>query len=115
MASSDCIDRLVNTIAYEFRDRSLLVRALTAPGAEGDKEGTEEEQVRYQGNRLLAQVGKSLLQLIVETTALSEGGSKRGMLEKCKLSAIFTPSRRYKEGIRASYCRPEPHKKSESA
>ncbi|KAF4632573.1 hypothetical protein G7Y89_g5549 [Cudoniella acicularis] len=78
MASSKYIEWLENIIAYCFRDRSLLETALTAPGAEGDKEGTEEEKVRYQGNRLLAQVGRSLLQLVIETRALSEGNFRRG-------------------------------------
>jgi hypothetical protein len=78
MAISGYIEWLENILAYDFRNRSLVEKALTAPGAEGDKEGTMEEQVKYEGNRLLAEMGKSLLPFVIRRRAFSEKECGRG-------------------------------------
>ena len=61
---------------YMFTDILLLKKALTAPGAEGDKEGSQDEQDKYEGNRKLAQIGKPLYQLVVRERVLVEGASR---------------------------------------
>lgn len=60
-----------------FTDLSMLEKALTAPGAEGDKEGDRNEQIKYEGNRILAQIGNPLLQLAVKSLVLE--GVPRGI------------------------------------
>ena len=60
-------------INYVFTDILLLKKALTAPGAEGDKEGSQDEQDKYEGNRKLASIGKPLYELIVREKILVEG------------------------------------------
>jgi hypothetical protein len=69
---------LESVIDYDFTNHSSLETALTAPGAEGDKEGTEEEKVKYEGSRTLAQLGRTLLQLVIDRRALSEEILGRG-------------------------------------
>ncbi|PQE33780.1 Ribonuclease III protein [Rutstroemia sp. NJR-2017a WRK4] len=65
MASLEYITRLEGIIDYRFSNRSLIHKALIAPGAEGNKRGNEEERHQYEGNRMLAKVGESLIQLVV--------------------------------------------------
>ena len=60
-----------------FSDLSILEKALTAPGAEGDKEGDLDERIKYEGNRILAQIGIPLLQLAVKRLVLE--GVSRGI------------------------------------
>jgi hypothetical protein len=55
--------QLQRFLKYEFTDTSQLEKALTAPGAEGDKDGNLEEKDPYEGNRKLAQIGNPLHQL----------------------------------------------------
>ena len=73
------MQQLESNIDYSFTNRFLLELALTAPGAEGNKEGTDNEKVKYEGNRLLARLGKSLLPLFIERRALSERAYGKGM------------------------------------
>ncbi|KAM3067005.1 hypothetical protein ACMFMG_011787 [Clarireedia jacksonii] len=79
MASSEYITRLESIIDYTFRDRFLIYKALTAPGAEGDKRGDKEERNKYDGNRKLAKVGEGIIQLVVRKRQLfeEEHSSKR--------------------------------------
>lgn len=60
-----------------FSDLSVLEKALTAPGAEGDKGGNPDERVKYEGNRILAQIGTPLHQLAVKRLVLN--GVPRGI------------------------------------
>lgn len=60
-------------IGYTFRDISLLQKALTAPGADGNKEGTDEERVRYKGNRELSQMGFVFRDLAVHNLKFTKG------------------------------------------
>lgn len=57
-------------LRHPFSDLSILDKALTAPGAEGDKEGDPDERIKYDGNRKLAQIGNPLLQLAVKRLVL---------------------------------------------
>jgi dsRNA-specific ribonuclease len=63
--------------SYRFRNPSLLEKALTAPGAEGNKTGTKEEKDKYEGNRKLAQIGDSLIPLVVRKKVLYEEDASR--------------------------------------
>ncbi|CZS94326.1 hypothetical protein WAI453_013086 [Rhynchosporium graminicola] len=60
----DSISFLEEVLNYHFIAKSVLNEALTAPGAEGDKEGTAEEKAKYEGNRLLARFSKCVLPLL---------------------------------------------------
>jgi hypothetical protein len=42
--------------------------------------GSEDEEMRYGGNRILAQPGDSLIQLVVRYQVLFVGQASRGML-----------------------------------
>ncbi|PMD36876.1 hypothetical protein L207DRAFT_586565 [Hyaloscypha variabilis F] len=77
MASSAYFQWLEAVIGYRFEESSLLEKALTAPGAEGDK-GTAEDRARYQGNRLLARLGKRLLLYLDVKRAFWEGTLGQG-------------------------------------
>ncbi|KAM0172089.1 hypothetical protein ACHAPC_010871 [Botrytis cinerea] len=102
MADLDCISRLEKNINYQFTNRLLLHKALTAPGAEGSKEGNEEERQQYEGNRKLAKKGENLIQSVLkmkealgeeegqgdEIEALKFGMIKRNHAEKAKAFAI---------------------------
>ncbi len=81
MANEGYIIRLQDQIGYRFNDITLLERALTAPGVEGEKEGLKEERSKYEGNRKLAQLGDSILHLIVLQRALFEEDSERSTLK----------------------------------
>ncbi|KAK6591817.1 hypothetical protein H4I96_12094 [Botrytis cinerea] len=101
MADLDCISRLERNINYQFTNRLLLHKALTAPGAEGSKEGNEEERQQYEGNRKLAKKGENLIQSVLkmkealgeeegqdEIEALKFGMIKRNHAEKAKAFEI---------------------------
>jgi hypothetical protein len=66
-----------------------LEKALTAPGAEGDKKGNKEERDKYEGNRKLAQMGDSLIPLVVRKKALyeEEASRSRSQARYCRPSA----------------------------
>ena len=66
MADLDYILQLESIVNYKFANRLLIYRALTAPGAEGSKEGNEEERQQYEGNRKLAKVGENLIQSVLK-------------------------------------------------
>jgi dsRNA-specific ribonuclease len=70
MVNEKFLIQLQDKIGYRFKDATLLDLALTAPGVEGKKEGNKEEQDLYNGNRKLAQLGDSLLPLVVRKKAL---------------------------------------------
>lgn len=70
MADIFFLEDLQSKLEYEFQDVERLKKALTAPGAEGEKEGDEDERYRYAGNRGLANVGFSLYELCVKENAL---------------------------------------------
>lgn len=57
-------------LGLPFSDLSMLKKALTARGAEGDKEGDRNERIKYEGNRILAQIGNPLLQLAAKSLVL---------------------------------------------
>lgn len=68
---------LQGSFGYRFNDISLLKKALTAPGAEGNKNGTKEERDKYEGNRKQAQMGGSLIPLVVRKKTLYEEDASR--------------------------------------
>ncbi|KAF7945587.1 hypothetical protein EAE96_010354 [Botrytis aclada] len=97
MADLDYILQLESIVNYKFANRLLIYRALTAPGAEGNKEGNNEERQQYEGNRKLAKVGENLIQSVLkmkealgkedgqdEIEALKFGMIKRNHAEKAK-------------------------------
>jgi hypothetical protein len=79
MASVEYRLWLENFIAHTFENRSLLEKALTGPGAEGDKNGSDEEKAQYQGNRPLGVFGKILLSFMSKRRVFSTGESGHGM------------------------------------
>ncbi|KAF7920912.1 hypothetical protein EAE99_007764 [Botrytis elliptica] len=97
MADLDYISQLESIVNYKFANRLLIYKALTAPGAEGSKEGNEEERQQYDGNRKLSKVGENLIQSVLkmkealgeedgqdEIEALKFGMIKRNHAEKAK-------------------------------
>ncbi|KAG4429203.1 hypothetical protein IFR05_015316 [Cadophora sp. M221] len=72
----DTSNYLEEVLGYRFRAKSVLDKALTAPGAEGDKEGTAEEKVKREGNRFLADSGKCVLPLLALRRNYSERNSE---------------------------------------
>lgn len=60
------------SIHYKFSNSLLLHNAFTAPGAEGAKDGTRDEQELYDGNRTLAKVGDYVHRFIVARRAERE-------------------------------------------
>ncbi|KAL2060862.1 hypothetical protein VTL71DRAFT_8914 [Oculimacula yallundae] len=78
----DSSNYLEEVLDYHFREKSVLNEALTAPGAEGDKEGTAEEKVKYEGNRFLALFGKCVLPLLALGRKYSERNSEHGRITK---------------------------------
>jgi dsRNA-specific ribonuclease len=89
MASSEYIARLEDIIDYKFRNRSLIHKALTAPGAEGNKRGNEEERHQYEGNRMLAKVGESLIQLVIRKREACEKEYSQGISERYLSSVSY--------------------------
>jgi dsRNA-specific ribonuclease len=89
MISEEYLVWLQSYFGHQFRNRSLLEKALTAPGAEGNKTGTKEERDKYEGNRKLAQMGGSLISLVVRKKAFYEEGVSRSKFHTryCRLSA----------------------------
>lgn len=89
MTDQTYLNWLQNYMGYRFRNGSLLEKALTAPGAEGNKEGTKEEKDKYDGNRNQAQLGDSLIPLVVRQKALYEedGSRSRSEARYCRLCA----------------------------
>lgn len=65
-----------------FRKYYLLQTILITPGFEGSKVGSEEEEKKYEGNRISAQLGDSLIPLVVRYQVLLVDGASRGMLEQ---------------------------------
>jgi hypothetical protein len=59
------MDEVQSFISYFFTDISLLEKALTAPGADGDKRGMGGERDKYEGNRMLSKIGFSFRELAV--------------------------------------------------
>jgi len=93
MANEGYLIRLQDKIGYRFKDVALLDLALTAAGAEGDKEGDKIEREKYDGNRKLAQLGDSLLQFIVLHKALYEENAERSKFKEISVYFLLTPSR----------------------
>ncbi|PVH79901.1 hypothetical protein DL98DRAFT_588897 [Cadophora sp. DSE1049] len=85
----DTTNYLEEVLGYHFRAKSVLDKALTAPGAEGDKEGTAEEKVKYEGNRLLADSGKCVLPLLALRRNYSERNSENGSTTKNALECAI--------------------------
>jgi hypothetical protein len=80
MTDEDFLRWLQSRIGYVFRKYDLLQTTLITPGFEGSKVGSEEEEKRYEGNRALAQLGDSLIPLVVRYQVLFLDGASRGML-----------------------------------
>jgi dsRNA-specific ribonuclease len=93
MANEGYLIRLQDQIGYSFDNVSLLDLALTAAGAEGNKEGNKTERERYDGNRKLALLGDSLLQFIVLHKALYEEYAERSKFKQITVWFLLTPSR----------------------
>jgi dsRNA-specific ribonuclease len=81
MANEGYLIQLQGQIDYTFKDVTFRERALTAPGVEGDKEGNRVERDKYDGNRKLAQLGESILQLIVLDKSLYEEEAERSTVK----------------------------------
>jgi hypothetical protein len=62
------MDAVQSFISYSFTDISLLEKALTAPGADGDKGGMDGDRDRYEGNRKLSMIGFPLRDLAVRNS-----------------------------------------------
>lgn len=75
-ATEDHLLNLQCLLDYRFKDFLLLQKALTAPGAEGNKAGNPEEQSQYDGNRNLAHVGNHLYRLSVAQRVLKGNTSR---------------------------------------
>ena len=60
--------------------KQLATDHIDNTGVEGSKFGSEEEEKRYEGNRTLAQLGDSLITLVVRYQVLLVDGASRGML-----------------------------------
>ena len=61
--------------------KQLATDHIDNTGVEGSKFGSEEEEKRYEGNRALAQLGDSLIPLVVvRYQVLLVDGASRGML-----------------------------------
>lgn len=89
MTNEEYLMWLQNYFGYRFKNLSLLQKALTAPGAEGDKEGTKDEKDKYEGNRKLAQMGDSLIPVIIRKKALyiEDGSRSKSHARYCWLHA----------------------------
>lgn len=95
MADKGYFKKLEHDLNYIFRRISLLDRALTAPGAEGDKMGTKEEQEKYDGNRKQAQLGISLLSLAVRQKVLIEEDASLSIGQELMLFIFLLTHTRY--------------------
>jgi hypothetical protein len=73
---------LQSGIGYEFHVYHSLQKTLITPGFEGSKVGSAEEKLKYEGNRISAQLGDSLIPLVVRHQMLIINGASRGMLEE---------------------------------
>lgn len=80
MTDEEFLTWLQSSIGYTFRDNYLLQTTLITPGFEGCKDGSEEQKKKYEGNRIPAQLGDSLIPLVVRHQLLVVDGSSRGML-----------------------------------
>lgn len=80
MTDEEFLTWLQSGIGYEFHVYHLLQNTLITPGFEGSKAGSEEEQRKYEGNRISAQFGDSLIPLVVRHQMLLINGASRGML-----------------------------------
>lgn len=80
MTDEEFLTWLQSSIGYVFRKYNLLQTTLITPGFEGSKIGSEEEEKRYEGNRTSAQLGDSLIPLVVRYQVLIVDGASRGML-----------------------------------
>ncbi len=67
MAMTRGLAEVQDVVEYRFRSISLLVLALTAAGA--------DEKV-YDGNRKMAQLGESLIELLLAENAFTAGCSR---------------------------------------
>jgi dsRNA-specific ribonuclease len=90
MVNEGYLIRLQDNIGYRFTDAALLDLALTAAGAEGKKDGDQQERDKYDGNRKLAQLGDSLLPLVVRKKALREEKASRS---RSQVRSLLTPWR----------------------
>tara|TARA_R110002060_G_scaffold7178_6_gene10947 strand:- start:1323 stop:1631 length:309 start_codon:yes stop_codon:yes gene_type:complete len=90
MATTDYLEEV---LGYHFRAKSVLDKALTAPGAEGDKEGTAAERVKYEGNRVLADSGRCVLPLLALRRNYSERNSENGMSWNSIMNFVLTACR----------------------
>jgi dsRNA-specific ribonuclease len=90
MANDGYLFGLQHNIGHMFTDVALLDLALRAPGAEGEKEGTEEEQKKYDGNRKLAQLGESVIQVFVLEKSLFEEGANRSRCASLSMSNPYS-------------------------
>ncbi|OBT39656.1 hypothetical protein VE00_10678 [Pseudogymnoascus sp. WSF 3629] len=78
MTDEEFLTWLQSGIGYEFHEYYLLQTTLITPGFEGSKVGSEEEKHKYEGNRISAQLGDSLIPLVVRYQMLLIDGASRG-------------------------------------
>lgn len=77
MTDEEFLTWLQSRVQYVFREYFWLQTALITPGYDGIKDGSEEEVKKYEGNRPLAQLGDSLIPLIVRQEVLFVEGGPR--------------------------------------
>ncbi|CZT52839.1 uncharacterized protein RSE6_14220 [Rhynchosporium secalis] len=77
MTDEEFLTWLQDIIGYVFRNKNLLQTTLISPGFEGSKVGSKEEVKRYEGNRTAAQLGDSLIPLVVRHQVLLVEGASR--------------------------------------
>ena len=82
MTDEEFLTWLQSSINYVFHQYCLLQTILITPGFEGSKVGSKEEEKKYEGNRILAQLGDSLIPLVVRHQMLLVDGASRSMLEQ---------------------------------
>ena len=112
----DTTKYLEEVLGYRFHAKSVLDKALTAPGAEGDKEGTAEEKAKYEGNRLLADSGRFVLPLLALRRSYSEKNSENGMSGNAMMNFVLTAYRLHcTEGLRMCYNRQGLYRQSNCA
>lgn len=96
MENLEYLTMLQDQIGYQFKDLSLLKKALVSAGVEGDKEGLcAKERERYDGNRSLAQMGEKAMELIILGNMHDEGKALRSMINMnfCSISLTLIRER----------------------
>ncbi|KAK6591869.1 hypothetical protein H4I96_12146 [Botrytis cinerea] len=91
MNTTDYFRYLEEVLGYHFCAKSMLEKVLTAPGAEGDKYGIEEDRIKYEGHRLLSTSGMHILPVLASRKRMiSESNSGTSNIAKDALQCAVT-------------------------